>query len=1653
AVHAESFKPKVQLAYKVAPEHLRRGVAIERKLRQFIKQDIHDLFQEYGILPAELIPSDVLSEILEEEEKFGLYACGGYLPLEIFDNTEFDCRLPEEWLDIGLLDGVRHPVPAFAFIQKLPAPLSYLADIAVPLNALFDWVEVVVTEYDSDEQLYTVIRVDGHDETLLLPRIFVLFRAEDPTCLEVSYMYRRTMNGHSFLHTVDNNPAVFNFVRAPRMEMRPVPEKGCVSTGMDNFLGTKQYMKWFSLFVIPEAFNAMAMVVDECYKISIMNLYTLNFGKFVPLDEFEVAQVQNTFNVIKHLKGPWLESITHDIRMCLRDVGKGWYDLSENKSEIYDVSKLCRMMKVTLHRMQGALRTMMMSSLMFYTNLIETPCLCTLECEDDFVWGDDVITTQFQPANPPIFLLLLQMNEELVFYSTDPYQFEKTLIQLYDNPIIQSHGVKQMHPFLMTNLKFAKDLFLSSVGLIEAAVVDMRERIRTGIQHAIIPLNAYSKEYYRHMELWKLDVVEYYKMKVNLEVTLPEKITIGPFVVNVEPLKMFLVNKREDLYQRLLDMFATRMRNVVGAANEEYKEVMRKLSEKPSSIENILEIREWIETIPVTIRQQEELMRIYLLEYEVLEYFWYALTQDDFELKWETIGLPYRISQMIEETNLFLDEETEKFERIQITDEYELIEKIDKMSQQVAQLSILSDSTRIHEIAVDVRRLWKNMKEAQERGLLLNTRQRLFGMPVVPFDNLNKLIKEFEPYRNLWVTASDWLNWQEIWVDNPLVNIDPDSFERNIADSYKTMAKLVRIFADFPAVQKVATDIKAQIDDFRPFVNLILALRNPGMKERHWQQIAEETGIEIEFTPALTFQNCLDKGVDKFAEQVIKVGESASKEYAIEDTLMKMQAEWENVKLDVQPYKNTGTYIMKIADEALQMLDDQTAMTQQISFSPFKAALEAEITEWEDKLHLAVEVLDAWSECQKQWMYLEPIFTSEDISRQLPAEAKKYNTMERNWRRIMKSAYDYPKVMEACPDKALLESLKECNTFLEIVQKGLAEYLETKRIVFPRFYFLSDDELLEILSQAKNPLAVQPHLRKCFENVAKVEGTMKNTVRTTIGESLEDIEIKDRTQWVLEWPGQIVIVGSQTTWTAGVENGLANNTLEKFYNGMLAMLDGLRGLVKGKLKKVERQVLSALIVIEVHARDVTHTLVKEKVVNSNDFDWISQLRYYWVENAELKVRAVNAEFPYGYEYLGNSGRLVITPLTDRCYLTLTGALHLNLTQNSFNIISLNLFNVLSTHVRELPFATFRGRVRAALVNNPLYAIEEFASDLAKAFGIKCVVFNCSDQLDFMAMGKFFKGLASSGSWACFDEFNRIDIEVLSVVAQQITTIQKAQMARMDRFVFEGSEIALKESCAVFITMNPGYAGRTELPDNLKALFRPVAMMVPNYTLIAEISLFSFGFSDAQDLAGKITTTFKLSSEQLSSQDHYDFGMRAVKTVIAVAGNLKREHPDMDERQIVLRSLRDVNVPKFLRDDLKLFNGIVSDLFPRMVMQEIDYGILEQSIRENTIKKGLEDVNGKLALQAKVHTTLNVLLPLTMLLVRVESDPAVRDNCRQTWADAGWTDGIRQDQEPESFPQVFILIGPSGSICFNHCQCFHLINVIILKGKTVFIDIL
>jgi dynein heavy chain len=154
---------------------------------------------------------------------------------------------------------------------------------------------------------------------------------------------------------------------------------------------------------------------------------------------------------------------------------------------------------------------------------------------------------------------------------------------------------------------------------------------------------------------------------------------------------------------------------------------------------------------------------------------------------------------------------------------------------------------------------------------------------------------------------------------------------------------------------------------------------------------------------------------------------------------------------------------------------------------------------------------------------------------------------------------------------------------------------------------------------------------------------------------------------------------------------------------------------------------------------------------------------------------------------------------------------------------------------------------------------------------------------------------------------------------------------------------LVTSIGIFITMNPGYAGRSELPDNLKALFRPVTMATPDLQLICENMLMSEGFTQAKTLAKKMTTLYKMSQEQLSKQYHYDFGLRALKSVLVMAGQLKREYSSLNEDIVLMRALRDMNMPKFVFDDVPLFSMLISDLFPGIKADRVGQESLNQHI--------------------------------------------------------------------------------------------------------------
>ncbi|KAJ3224818.1 Dynein heavy chain 2, axonemal [Clydaea vesicula] len=432
--------------------------------------------------------------------------------------------------------------------------------------------------------------------------------------------------------------------------------------------------------------------------------------------------------------------------------------------------------------------------------------------------------------------------------------------------------------------------------------------------------------------------------------------------------------------------------------------------------------------------------------------------------------------------------------------------------------------------------------------------------------------------------------------------------------------------------------------------------------------------------------------------------------------------------------------------------------------------------------------------------------------------------------------------------------------------------------------------------------------------LTEVENTMRITLRRLLFGTLVAIKKVKKKNWLKDWAGMLLITSGLINWTADCTKALQDaekgekHAMKSLKKKQMSNLKKFADLVKLPLNKVERKKIIALITVEVHSRDVIDKMVKSNCSGVNSFDWLSQLRFYWEKESrddeDCFIRQINTHFRFGYEYLGNSGRLVITPLTDRCYMTLTTALHL-----------------------------FRGGSPQGPAGT---GKTETVKDLGKALGKYVIVINCSDSLDYKSMARMFSGLSQTGAWGCFDEFNRIDIEVLSVVALQISSILTAISRNAKTFVFEEKEIKLVATCGIFITMNPGYAGRTELPDNLKSLFRPVSMMVPDSALIGEIMLFAEGFSNTRALAKKADTLYKLAIQQLSKQDHYDFQLRALTAALRNAGFRKRLDPNGADESVLYLAMRDNNVPKLTAEDTPLFMGMLTDLFPGVEASVMDY---------------------------------------------------------------------------------------------------------------------
>nr|XP_025719696.1 dynein heavy chain 9, axonemal [Callorhinus ursinus] len=864
----------------------------------------------------------------------------------------------------------------------------------------------------------------------------------------------------------------------------------------------------------------------------------------------------------------------------------------------------------------------------------------------------------------------------------------------------------------------------------------------------------------------------------------------------------------------------------------------------------------------------------------------------------------------------------------------------------------------------------------------------LFEVNVPDYKQLKQCRKEVCQLKELWDTiglvTSSIYAWETTrWKE---VNVEALDWEcKRFARHIRNLDKEVRAWDAFTGLENMVLNTLTSL-------RAVAELQNPAVRERHWRQLMQAMGASFTMDEDATLAHLLQLQLHHFEDEVRGIVDKAVKEMAMEKTLKELQTTWASREFQCEPHPRTNVPQLQSDEDLIEVLEDNQVQLQNLMMSKYIAFFLEDVSGWQKKLSTADAVISAWFHVQRTWSHLESIFIgSEDIRAQLPQDSKRFEGIDIDFKELAYAAQKTPNVVEATNKPGLYEKLEDLQSRLYLCEKALAEYLDTKRLAFPRFYFLSSSDLLDTLSNGTAPQQVQRHLSKLFDNMAKMQfqpdagepptkislgmyskegeyvafsepcdcsgrveiwlnrvlAHMRATVRHGLTEGVVAYEEKPREQWLFDCPAQVALTCTQIWWTTEVGIAFARleegyeNAMKDYYKKQVAQLKTLITMLIGHLSKGDRQKIMTICTIDVHARDVVAKMIAQKVDSAQAFLWLSQLRHRWDDEAKhCFANICDAQFLYSYEYLGNTPRLVITPLTDRCYITLTQSLHLTMSGAPAG-----------------PAGTGK---------------TETTKDLGRALGIMVYVFNCSEQMDYKSCGNIYKGLAQTGAWGCFDEFNRISVEVLSVVAVQVKSIQDAIRDKKQRFNFLGEEISLDPSVGIFITMNPGYAGRTELPENLKSLFRPCAMVVPDFELICEIMLVAEGFTEARSLARKFITLYQLCKELLSKQDHYDWGLRAIKSVLVVAGSLKRGDPDRPEDQVLMRSLRDFNIPKIVTDDIPVFMGLIGDLFPALDVprrRDLDF--------EALVRKAVVD----LKLQAEDNFVLKVVQLEELLAVR------------------------------------------------------------------------
>lgn len=430
----------------------------------------------------------------------------------------------------------------------------------------------------------------------------------------------------------------------------------------------------------------------------------------------------------------------------------------------------------------------------------------------------------------------------------------------------------------------------------------------------------------------------------------------------------------------------------------------------------------------------------------------------------------------------------------------------------------------------------------EKQAELLDIFATLFNINVGP----NRAIMQ-ECRRDTKVLKQVWDYWYSmqhriyLWENTLWSEIDVEAVEGEC----KRIAKEVRAMDSCCKTWDPYILLEGELLNLMTSLRVLTSIQNPCIKERHIDELRKIVGYYFEINEKTTFNDLVMLKLHLYEEQVKELVDKAVKEQAIEKALVEIVKTWSDIGFEYEQLGNKK--LLKVSDDFMELLEDHLTQLQSMMDSKFVGYFHAQVSEWLKKVFSVQQVVELWMEAQRKWVYLEVIFVgSEDINEQLPEEARKFDVVDKGFRKEVELLQQSNTAVDACGREGLIEYLKFLEPELADCERALNAYLETKRLAYPRFYFVSTADLLDILSNATNPQYVCKHLTKLYDSLAKLTfktGT-KRAYAMQSKENGEEVEFLNE----CNCEGQVEVWLNQTTDSM-------RKTLHNKFAGMCSKID------------------------------------------------------------------------------------------------------------------------------------------------------------------------------------------------------------------------------------------------------------------------------------------------------------------------------------------------------------------------------------------------------------------------------------------------------------------------------------------------------------------